>query len=210
MSWLSRRKKKRAKKKIMALPRFERGPALFRFHYPMYECGVGSYGLPTVRDWKEGSTLKIGAYCSIADEVTILLGGHHRIDWITTFPFPALIPEAEHIGHYNGTHGDVVIENDVWICFGATVLSGVTIGNGAVVAANSVVTKDVPPYAVVAGNPAQFIKWRFPDEIRTLLLEAQWWLWPVEEVRAVVEFLCSDDIQSFIHYLRARHALNES
>lgn len=208
MSWFSRRKKKRAKKVIMALPLFERGPALFRFNYPDYEFGVGSYGLPEVRDWKEGSTLRIGSYCSIADEVTILLGGHHRSDWITTYPFPALIEEAEHIGGYNGTHGDVNIQNDVWLCYGATVLSGVTLGNGSVIAAHAVVTKDVPPYAIVAGNPARFVRWRFPEEIRLFLLQTAWWHWSVEEVRATAHLLCSENLEPFIDYVRKRKTLD--
>jgi acetyltransferase-like isoleucine patch superfamily enzyme len=204
MGWLSRRKKSREKKAIRNLPIFERGPAIFKLHYPQYEYGVGSYGLPLVRDWDEGSTLKIGAYCSIADEVKILLGGHHRTDWLTTYPFPALIEEAKNIEGYNGTHGDVVIGSDVWLCFGCTILSGVKIGEGAVVAANSVVTKDVPPYAIVAGNPAIFIRWRFPEEVRDILMQVRWWDWPVNEVREVASLLCTNEIAELMEYVGRR------
>lgn len=204
MGWFSRRKRHKEKQAIKKTPAFERGAAIFRLHYPNYEYGVGSYGLPEVRDWGEGSTLRIGSYCSIADKVEILLGGHHRADWITTFPFPALIPEAQHIEGYNGTHGDVVVGSDVWLCSGCKILSGVTIGHGAVVAANSVVSKDVAPYSIVAGNPAKFVRWRFADEKREFLLQVRWWEWPVEEVRSIATLLCTDDMSAFIEYATSR------
>lgn len=74
---------KKEKKRIRALPKLERGVAKFKNKYPRYDMGRGSYGIPLVHDWKEGSTLKIGAFCSIAEDVNIFLGGHHRSDWIT-------------------------------------------------------------------------------------------------------------------------------
>jgi chloramphenicol O-acetyltransferase type B len=127
--------------------------------------------LPEIHDWREGSTLRIGRYCSIAGNVQIFLGGLHRTDWISTFPFPAFIEEAAGIEDYDGTRGDVEIGNDVWLCSGCTILSGVTIGDGAVVACGSIVTRDVEPYSVVAGNPARHVRWRFPEEQRQALLE---------------------------------------
>lgn len=126
----------------------------------------GSYGIPLVHDWKEGSTLKIGSFCSfcsIAEDVNIFLGGHHRSDWITTFPFPAFISTPEPIEGYAFSRGDVVIGNDVWLCTGAVILSGVIIGHGAVVAAGAVVTQDVEPYSIVAGNPARCVRSRFAE-----------------------------------------------
>jgi acetyltransferase-like isoleucine patch superfamily enzyme len=206
MGWLVRRARRLKKEKIKALPAFDRGKALFELHYPKYECGVGTYGLPLVRDWGEGSTLKVGAYCSIAEEVKILLGGHHRTDWLTTFPFPAFLPEAKHISDYNGTHGDVVIGSDVWLCSGCTILSGVSIGHGAVIAAGALVTKDVEPYAVVGGNPAKFIRWRFSELDRQFLLGTQWWTWSTSEVFQVSAFLCSSDIDAFREYVRTRQS----
>lgn len=204
MGWIARFLEKRAKRAIRKLPRIERGRARFKARYPQYEFGIGSYGLPEVHDWQEGSTLKIGAYCSIAEGVQIFLGGHHRADWVTTFPFPAFLGEAAHISGYNGTRGDVVIGSDVWLCTNSSILSGVTIGHGAVVAAGALVTRDVPPYAVVGGNPATFIRWRFPEEVRAELLQTAWWTWPEAEVRGAVEALCSDDIEAFLAYARQR------
>lgn len=204
MGWIARFLEKRAKRAIRKLPRIERGQARFKARYPHYEFGVGSYGLPEVHDWQEGSTLKIGAYCSIAEGVQIFLGGHHRSDWVTTFPFPAFLDEAAHITGYNGTRGDVIIGSDVWLCTNSSILSGVTVGHGAIVAAGAMVTRDVPPYAVVGGNPATFIRWRFPEEVRAELLQTAWWAWPEAEVRSAVETLCCDDIQAFLAYARQR------
>lgn len=204
MGWIARFLEKRAKREIRKLPRSERGRARFKARYPQYEFGIGSYGLPEVHDWQEGSTLRIGAYCSIAEGVEIFLGGHHRADWVTTYPFPAMFDEAAHIKDYNGTRGDVVIGNDVWLCSNSCILSGVTVGHGAVVAAGAMVTRDVPPYAIVGGNPARIINWRFPEEIRTALLQTAWWDWPEAELRQVMATLCSNDIHAFLAYARQR------
>ena len=151
-----------------------------------------SYGTPTVHDWSDGSKLKMGKYCSIASGVHIFLGGDHRMDWITTYPFPQWgVAPADH----RRTKGDVVIGNDVWIGMGATILSGVTVGDGAVIAACAVVTKDVPPYAIVAGNPARVKKYRFSEENIQKLLKIKWWDWPEETVREKLKILCSPFIE---------------
>ncbi len=186
------------------LPRIYRAEERFRKRYPTYEIGVGTYGMPIVHDWSEGSTLKIGKYCSIANNVQILLGGQHRIDWVSCFPFPAYLPEAAHIQDFGGTRGDVAIGSDVWLCTDCIILSGVTVGHGAVVACGAVVTRDVAPYSVVAGNPAKHIRWRFDEPIRRALLEAAWWDWPELEIRESVEMLCSNDLEGFINYSRNR------
>lgn len=204
MGWISRYRRRKEKKKIKKLPPAIRGAALFKYHYPDYEYGVGSYGLPEVRDWKEGAVLKIGSYCSIADEVKILLGGHHRTDWVTMYPFPAFMPEISDICDFGGTRGDVIIGSDVWLCTGCTILSGVTVGHGAVVAAGAVVSRDVEPYAIVAGNPAKQISWRFDEETRRELLESQWWTWPHSEIEAVARLLCDTDTGLFLKYCRNR------
>lgn len=206
MGWWSRYRKKRQLRVVRQSPEIEKGARRFSIKYPHYEIGFGSYGTPEVHDFHEGSTLKIGAYTSIAANVVILLGGHHRTDWVTTYPFPAKLSTAAGIEDYNGTRGDVVIGSDVWICTGSMILSGVSIGHGAVVAAGSVVTRDVEPYSIVAGNPARFLRWRFDDCQREALLVSQWWQWPEKEVCAIAELLCSDDIDAFLQYAKSRPA----
>ncbi|MDX1298673.1 MAG: CatB-related O-acetyltransferase [Pseudomonas sp.] len=206
MGFWKRFLEKRAKKQIRRLPKFERGPARFLQRYPQYEVGVGTYGVPAVHDWQEGTSLKIGSYTSIAMNVEIFLGGHHRTEWVSTYPFPALISEASGIKDYAVSRGNVVIGSDVWLCSNAVILSGVTIGHGAVVAAGAVVSRDVAPYSIVAGNPARHVRWRFPPEVCAALLETAWWEWPEQEVRSISPLLCSDQLDSFLQYARQRAA----
>lgn len=200
-AWWLARTKRRA---IRQLPKLLRPRAKFLARYPEYEIGVGTYGMPNVHDWNEGSMLRIGAYCSIAEDVTILLGGGHRTDWISCYPFPRFIEEAAHIPHFGGTRGDVVIGNDVWLGMGCTILSGVRIGDGAVVGARAVVTRDVEPFSIVAGNPARRVRWRFDEATRAALLTSLWWSWPEDEIRRIAHLLCSDRLSEFLAYAHAR------
>jgi acetyltransferase-like isoleucine patch superfamily enzyme len=142
--------------------------------------------------------LTIGKYCSIGTNVILFLGGEHRIDWVSTYPFPVLWAEAKSIPGHPSTKGDVVIGNDVWIGFGVTILSGVRIADGAAIGAGSVVARDIPPYAIAAGNPAQIIRYRFDEEIVRRLLQIKWWNWPDEKVRENIHLICSDSIDTFI------------
>ena len=194
--WLKRYLDRRERRKISKLPKLQRDRAKFLRRYPNYQMGNGTYGMPEVHDWDEGSTLNIGAYCSIATGVEIFLGGHHRTDWISTFPFPAKIPEARHITDYGGSRGDVRIGSDVWICSNAMILSGVNIGHGAVVAARAVVTKDVPPYAIVAGNPARVVRYRMSEERIAALLRSQWWLLPEAQIKRLIPTLLSEQVEN--------------
>jgi len=171
--------------------------ALSRFGF---KIGEFSYGVPNVLSWGEPATLVIGKFCSFADGIDILLGGNHRPDWVSTYPFPAISywPEAKHIEGHPATNGDVIIRNDVWIGYKATILSGVTVGDGAVVGARAVVTRDVPPYAIVGGNPARIIRLRFSDEIIKRLLEIRWWDWDLEHIRRHIPLLMQTDISKFL------------
>ena len=170
------------------------------------EIGSWSYGNPKILEWGDNTSLKIGKYCSIAEQVQILLGGEHRTDWVTTFPFPAFWPIDKPYAHAR-SKGDVIIGNDVWIGYGALILSGVKIGDGAVVGARAIVAKDVPPYAIVVGNPAKIIKYRFgPQQIKKLLAIA-WWDWPEEEIIKAMPYLLNDDIRHFIKYCRDNNKL---
>ncbi|WP_053147715.1 CatB-related O-acetyltransferase [Pseudomonas sp. P97.38] len=206
MKFLQKLKERRTRKYLKRLEKLERAPEKIRLRYPQYQVGVGTYGIPEVTEFGDDAVLKIGAYTSIANGVKILLGGGHRMDWVSTFPFPLMIDEARHIPGSNPTKGDVVIGSDCWICAETMILSGVTIGHGAVVAAGAVVTRDVEPYAVVGGNPCRFIRWRFEEPVRQALLASAWWEWPLEEVKAISPLLCSDDLEAFLDYARRRQA----
>lgn len=167
-----------------------------------YEIGDHTYGKPRVISWGEGTSLRIGRYCSIASEVMIFLGSEHRVDWVSTYPFTFLWEEAKSIKGHPATKGDVIIGNDVWIGFRTTILSGVTIGDGAAIGACSIVTRDVPPYAIVVGNPAHIIRYRFDEEIIKELLRIRWWDWPDHLVRENVRCICSSSIKEFVNKFR--------
>ena len=124
--------------------------------------GKNSYGELNVTSFNNISRLYIGNYVSIAQGVTFLLDVEHYINHVSTYPFKKKILKGEDEAF---SKGDISVGDDVWIGYGATVLSGVNIGQGAVIAAESVVTKDIPPYAIVGGIPAKVIKYRFSDEI---------------------------------------------
>ncbi len=169
----------------------------------LISMGRGSYGNPAVFSWGEGARVSVGKFCSIADGVQIFVGGNHRPDWITTYPFNVLRPHvAGHIIGHPMTKGNVIIGNDVWIGNGACIMSGVTIGDGAVIGAKAVVAKNIPAYAIAVGNPARVVRYRFDEETRLKLLEIAWWDWSDAEINAAVSLLLSDDSASFLQYCK--------
>lgn len=144
------------------------------------KVSIHTYGFDDIEFFKfDGRAVcSIGKFCSIADRVKIFLGGNHRTDWISTYPFGHINQQSFDVDPASGhpkTNGDVIIGNDVWIGHSSTIMSGVTIGDGAVIAANSHVVQDVAPYTIVGGNPSKVIKKRFDEEIINLLLELKWW-----------------------------------
>ena len=187
-----------------------------------------------VASWLPGEKIVIGDYCSIADQVVIMTGGNRRTDHAANYPvdilgfhvgpqgsgsftpagmssvvakrlaairtiIPMLIPGRS----YRSTR-DTTIGNDVWIGYGAMIMGGARLGDGAVVAAGSVVFSDVPPYAVVAGNPAKIVRSRFSPEIVERMLRIQWWHWSEERIREnldwfhrpISEFVEQFDVQT--------------
>ena len=163
-----------------------------------YQIGEWTYGDPTVLSWGEGATLRVGKFCSLAQGVTIYLGGEHRIDWVTTYPFSALFPAAKEFTGHPRSKGDVVIGNDVWVGTDAVILSGVTVGDGAAIGARSVVTKDVAPYEIAAGNPARHVKFRFDGATVSDLLQIAWWDWPQPKIEEAWPLLLSPDVNAFV------------
>ena len=157
----------------------------------LIECGDFTYGIPIVHQWDKTTRLKVGKFCSIGGNVQILLGGEHHTEWITTYPFDVLLGDS-----VAKSKGDVIIGNDVWIGDDVMILSGVTIGDGAVIGAGSVVRKDVPPYAIVKGNPAEVSKWRLIGYDALLVLK--WWDWPLEKIAEALPVLGSGDIYALV------------
>ncbi len=172
--------------------------------HPCVSIGSFTYGIPKV--YFHGSNkLNIGKYCSISSKVVIFLGGEHRTDFVSTFPFNQFSPSHRYLEGHPASRGNVTIGNDVWIGYGSLIVSGVKIGDGAVIGANSVVTKPVPPYAVVAGNPAKIIRYRFSTEIVDRLLAIKWWDWNSVNVNEGTPFLFNTDISAFLSYAEKIH-----
>ncbi|HEX9059036.1 MAG TPA: Vat family streptogramin A O-acetyltransferase [Clostridia bacterium] len=147
-----------------------------------------------------GDKLIVGKFCAIASDVKFIMNGaNHKMKAFTTYPFgifgngwEAGIPELKDLPY----KGDTIIGNDVWIGYDSIIMPGVKIGDGAIIAAKSVVSKDVPPYTIVGGNPAKVIRNRFSDEVTKYLLEIKWWNWGIEKITQNLNALCSDDIES--------------
>lgn len=165
------------------------------------EVGRMSYGLDPLVLHHPGETAAVfvGSFVSIAGDVVMIPGGNHRPDWGTTYPLRIKLGLAgAHADGHPASKGNIVIGNDVWIGCRAMILSGVTLGDGAVVAAGSVVAKDVRPYAIVAGNPAREIRRRFDDATVDRLLDLRWWDWPLDTIEQHVDLLCGGDVEQLL------------
>jgi virginiamycin A acetyltransferase len=146
----------------------------------------------------EGDRLIIGKFCSIAAKTTFIMnGGNHRTDWFTTYPFPVFGQGWEKAMPESWPHkGDTVVGNDVWIGYDATIMPGIQIGDGAIVASKSVVTRNVEPYTIVGGNPANPIRKRFDDNTINDLLTIRWWDWDIATITEHLSIICSADISA--------------
>ena len=159
---------------------FERNNVLY--HYPV-----------------NGDRLRIGKFCSIACGAKFLFtSGNHSLRSLATYPFPIFFDEwgldAKNIRDAWENKGDIVIGNDVWIGYEAVILSGVTIGDGAVIGTRAVVTKDVPPYTIVGGVPAKPIRKRFDEAVIERLEALRWWDWEEEKIRRAIPAIQSGDL----------------
>jgi acetyltransferase-like isoleucine patch superfamily enzyme len=158
---------------VIALPR---GVAVGRHTY--------GYDADTFPIYTEGASIAVGAFCSIGPGVTIHGGGKHDVDRVSTFPLNARIfDRAKRNSKDDVPTAPTRVGNDVWIGHGATILAGVSVGDGAVIGAGSVVTRDVEPYAIVVGSPARLVRHRFDASTRGRLLALKWWEWTDSELR---------------------------
>jgi acetyltransferase-like isoleucine patch superfamily enzyme len=172
------------------------------------EVGDWTYGNPNIMRWDWKDKLIVGKYSSIGPGVEIIFGGNHRSDWITTSPLPAgtfqyfeKFTKAKDIKDFITSKGNIVIGNDVWIGAKVLILSGSTIGDGAVVAAGSVIAGNVEPYTIVCGNPFRAIKKRFNEDQIKKLLKIKWWDFDDNKVNAIAKTLCSENIDQFFKLL---------
>ncbi len=154
-----------------------------------------------------GDRLTIGRFCSIACGTRFLMNSaNHAMGSLSTYVFPIFYEEWGHGMNVTTAwdhRGNIVVGNDVWIGYEAVILSGVTIGDGAIVAARSVVTKDVPPYTIVGGAPARPIRLRFGQEVIDTLLELRWWDWPLEKLAKSLSSIQSGDLEALRQSARA-------
>lgn len=160
------------------------------------EWGVGTYGIPAINCYDKVSQVSVASYCSIADRVTFLLGANHKKNLITTYPINRLdntktVTDASE-------RGDIIIGNSVWICYGATIIGPVKIGDGAIIAAGAVVTRDVPAYSVVGGVSAKIIKYRFNEGQIDKLLKIKWWNWSRSDILSRLDDIYNEDIDGFL------------
>jgi virginiamycin A acetyltransferase len=147
-------------------------------------------------------TLTIGKFCQIAHGVRIITSSaNHNMSGFSTYPFNNFLMTPEMTGEdikalfeVPNRKGDTIIGNDVWIGMEAVIMPGVSIGDGAIISARAVVTKDVEPYTIVGGNPAKPLKKRFDEKTTQQLLDIQWWNWPVEKIQKNIEHITSADI----------------
>ncbi|HIK42972.1 CatB-related O-acetyltransferase [Thermoleptolyngbya sp. M55_K2018_002] len=144
----------------------------------------------------EGDRLIIGKFCSIASDVKFIMnGGNHRTDWFTNYPFPVFGNGWEHAMPDSWPNkGDTIIGNDVWIGYGAMLMPGVQVGDGAIIATGAVVTRNVEPYTIVGGNPAALIRKRFDDAVIQELLQIRWWDWDIQKITRHLLAICGGDL----------------
>lgn len=168
------------------------------------DVGRYSYGVPKV-SWAASDKsrhLRIGSFCSIADNVRIYVGiqGRHTTDFLSTYPIGMVFGRPESIAVSKALKGvlDVEIGSDVWIGLDTIILAGARIGHGACVGTRSLITSDVPPYAIVGGSPARLIRYRFDEKTIARLLEIRWWDWPDDKIRQNLWMFYTDDMSKVV------------
>lgn len=176
--------------------------------YPDYvTIGARTYHGPDLLLHRWGAEkITIGKFCSISQGVKIMAGGNHRTDCASTYPFETLLTgTANHPTNdrsYDSKNGDLIIGNDVWIGYGASIVGSCKIGDGAVIAANATVFTDIPPYAIAVGNPARVTKYRFDERTIERLLRIAWWNMPESGIGCYVDKFYAP-IEEFLEFMES-------
>ena len=186
-------------------------PNIFIGDYTYYDDPVDPAGFEknnVLFNYPEfGDRLIIGKFCAIASGTRFIMGpANHRMSSVTTYPFHVFggvwsERTPDHLSELP-RKGDIVVGNDVWLGRESVVMPGVHIGDGAIVAAYSVVTRDIPPYCIAGGNPARLIRQRFSDELTALLLQLRWWDFDPETLAEVLPLLCEPDLEKAAQELK--------
>lgn len=190
---------------------FERTHRMRQPLLPHVSIGRHTYGVEsdTVVHPTPAAPCRIGSFCCVAEGVRIFCQADHRLDLPSMYPFRSLLTrryqrcDPSNHNHDAFTKGGVEIGHDVWLGFRAVVLSGSTVGTGAVIGAGSVVAGHIPPYAVVVGNPGRIIRKRFPDPLVERLLASRWWDLPDDGIRSLDRELYSGDLEQFLAQVAA-------
>ncbi len=187
--------------KLVFLKNFVKSPNIFVGDYTYFADhvkGVEKFEEYNVLYNYEFTKVKlvIGKFCAIAAETRFIMTGDHKLDAISTYPFPIFQQGWESVFdvHDLPVKGDIVVGNDVWFGYNCMIMNGVKIGHGAIIAAGALVAKDVPPYAIVAGNPAKIVKMRFDDATIARLLQIAWWDWDIDKINRHLSLICHLDI----------------
>jgi virginiamycin A acetyltransferase len=191
-------------RRVCLIKNFVKSPNIIVGDYSYYDDPIAPEDFEKNVLYNYGSEkLIIGKFCAIATNVKFIMNGaNHKLDAISTYPFPIFgngWETAMNLLMELPSKGDTVIGNDVWIGYESVILPGITIGDGAIIAAKSVVTKDVPAYRVVGGNPAGIIKQRFSDAEIAQLLKIGWWDWEIDKISRNIHLIMQSDLQALSH-----------
>lgn len=163
----------------------------------LVEVGDFTYGVPQINFIRhKNAHITIGKFCSFANGVKLFAGGEHHKEYVSTYPFSMFFRGRYSVGTHAEAKGPITIGNDVWFGADAKVMSGVTIGDGAIIGAGAVVAKNIPPYAIVAGNPAKIISFRFDNETIKRLLDIKWWNWDYSMLDKAVPYIQSSNMEA--------------
>ncbi len=189
--------------KLVFLKNFVKAPNIIVGDYTYFDdprYGPGKFEEYNILYNYDYSKVKLvfGKFCAIAAETRFIMTGDHKLDAISSFPFPIFGHGWEKVFDFKDipVKGDIIVGNDVWFGYDSLIMNGVTIGNGAIIAARAVVVKDVPAYSIVAGNPAKVVKMRFDAPTIERLQRLAWWDWDIDKINRHLVAICNLDIEA--------------